>query len=171
MVAAVQPSETQSITVGQGQEIIVRRKNDVGILFEISTLLSDRGVNILGVSAGVCGEDCLIRLMTDDNRKAKDVLAANNFTPDEEDVVLVRLPHRPGTLKQVTKALAQEGIDLRHVYAAADREQDKCLLVFHSSNDQSALAKVKEIQVGSSEDRQVDQERAANMVSEGGPIY
>jgi hypothetical protein len=53
----------------------------------------------------------------------------------------------------------------------ADREQDKCLLVFHSSNDESALVKLKEIQVESSEDRQVDQERAANMVSEGGPIY
>ena len=171
MVTAVERSNTQSISVGQSQEIVVKRRNDVGILFELSTLLSDRGVNILGVSAGVCGEECLIRLMTDDNRQAKDVLAANNFTPDEEDVVLVRLLHRPGTLKQVTKALAQEGIDLRHVYAAADREQDKCLLVFHSSNDESALAKLQELQVELSEDRQVDQERATNMVSEGDPNY
>lgn len=171
MVAVAERTETLRMTVERGQEVVVRRKNDVGILFEISTLLSDKGVNILGVSAGVCGEDCLIRLMTDDNRKAKDVLATNNFTPEEENVVLVGLPHRPGTLKQVTKTLAQEGIDIRHVYAAADREQDHCLLVLHSSNDESALAKLGEIQAGSPEGRQFDQERSANMVSEGGPTY
>jgi hypothetical protein len=177
MVAVVERKETDSFTVQRGQEVVVRRTNDIGILFQISTLLSERDVNILGVSAGVCGEDCLIRLLTDDNHKTKDVLAANNFTPEEENVVLVELPHRPGTLKQVTKTLAQEGIDIRHVYAAADRAQDKCLLVFHSSNDESALAKLKEIQAGASEvgdisgGRQADRDENADMVSEGGPAY
>ena len=171
MVAVVERKGTESFKVQRGQEVVVRRTNEIGILFQISTLLSERDVNILGVSAGVCGEDCLIRLITDDNRKTKDVLAANNFTPEEENVVLVELPHRPGTLKRVTKTLAQEGIDIRHVYAAADREQDKCLLVFHSSDDERALAKLKKVQAESSEDRQVDQERNANMVSEGAPVY
>ena len=176
MVAIAERTEILGMTVERGQEIVVRRKNDVGILFEMSTLLSDRDVNILGVSAAVCGEDCLIRLITDDNRKTKDVLADNNFTPEEENVVLVRLPHRPGTLKQVTKILAQDGIDIRHVYAAADREQDNCLLVFRSSNDEGALANLKEIQAGPSEGpdiserRQADRDATTNMISEGGPI-
>jgi hypothetical protein len=151
MVAVIERREIQGVTVEQGQEVVVRRKSDVGILFQISTLLSQSGVNILGVSAGVCGEECLIRLITDDNRKTEDVLAANNFTPEEENVVLVALPHRPGTLKQVTKTLAQEGIDIRHVYSAADREHDRCLVVFHSSNDEDALAKLRAIQADSLE--------------------
>ena len=169
MVTAVEPKETMSLKFERSQEILVRKKNDVGILFEISTLLSAQSVNILGVSAGVCGEECLIRLITDDNTKAKDVLAANYFVPEEENVILVEMPHRPGSLKQMTKALAQEGIDIRHIYAAADRDSDKCMLVFHSSNDEVAMAKLKEIEF--SEERQVDQQRNANMVSEGAPIY
>jgi hypothetical protein len=178
MVAVVEPKETTALAVQRGQEVVVRRKNEIGILFQISTLLSDRDVNILGVNAGVCGEDCLIRFITDNNRKAKDVLAANNFTPGDESVVLVELPHRPGMLKQVTKTLAQDGIDIRHVYAASTREQDKCLLVFHSSNDEGAIAKLKEIKASSSEgedifaeDRQADEGENTNMVSEGGPTY
>ncbi len=171
MVAITEPKETLSLTVRQGQEILVRKKNDVGILFEISTLLSQKGVNILGMSAGVCCDECLIRLITDDNGKAKDVLAANYFTPEEENVILVEMPHRLGSLKQMTKTLAQEGIDIRHIYAAAEWENDKCLLLFHSSNDEIALAKLNEIGAGSSDERQVDQERNANMVSEGGPAY
>ncbi len=170
--------ETTVFAIQRGQEVVVRRKNEIGILFQISTLLSDRDVNILGVNAGVCGEDCLIRLITDNNRKAKDVLAANNFTPEDENVILVELPHRPGMLKQVTKTLAQEGLDIRHVYAASSGEQDKCLLVFHSSDDESAIAKLKDIEAGSSEgenifaeDRQADEDGNTNMVSEGGRTY
>lgn len=172
MVAIAERTETKSLTVQRGQEVVVKRKNDVGILFHISTLLSKMDVNILGVSAGVCGEDCLIRLITDDNRKTKEVLAANNFTLEEENVLLVELPHRPGTLKQVTKSLAEEGIDIRHVYAAANNGKDKCLLVFHSSDDEVALAKLKEISAGSSEGTQGSAEdQNANMSSEGHPTY
>jgi hypothetical protein len=52
-----------------------------GILFELSILIADEGVNVLAVSCTISGEYCLIRLITDDNRKAKDVLAENNFGP------------------------------------------------------------------------------------------
>jgi hypothetical protein len=169
MVALAEQKKASILAVKRGQEVVVRRKNDIGILFHISTLLSENDVNILGVSAGVCGEDCLIRLITDDNRKAEDVLSANSFLSDEESVVLVDVSHRSGTLKQLTKVLAQEGIDIRHVYAAADKEEDKCLFVLHSSNDEVALAKLNECQIA--EERQTDEERNVNMVSEGAPTY
>ena len=177
MATVIEQREATGLTVERGQEVVVRRKNDIGILFEIATLLSEKGVNILGVSAGVCGEDCLIRLVTDDNRKSKDVLAANNFAPEEENVVLAALPHRPGMLKHVTRTLAQEGIDIRHIYAAADRGQEHCVLVFHSSDDEVALAKLKEIQTVSSAGGnaagtgKAEQDANANMIAEGGPAY
>lgn len=121
-------------------------KNDIGILFELSTLVSQRGVNILAINGGVCGDACIVRLVTDDDRQVKEVLAEHDFALQEESVVLVELPHEPGMLKQVTKAMAQGGIDIRNVYAAATQDQDKCLLVFHSSNDEEAMVRLKEIQ-------------------------
>ncbi len=167
MFAVAERTESTILAAERGQEVVVRRKNDIGILFHISALLSDKDVNILGTSAGTCGDDCLIRLITADNRRAKELLAENGFVCQEESVVLVNLPHRPGMLKQVTKVLAQEGIDIRHVYAAADKGQGNCLVVFHTSNDDVALAKLKDIQLD--EERQVDRDRNANMVSEGAP--
>jgi hypothetical protein len=146
MVAIHEQQETKALSVRRGQEIVVRMKNDIGILFELSTLVSLKGANILAVNGGACGEECVIRLITDDNRKTKDVLTEHDFVPQEESVVLVELPHRPGMLKTVTKTLAQAGIDIRNVYAAATLDQDKCLLVFHSSNDEEALAKLKEME-------------------------
>ena len=143
MVAIQEPKESRVLAVTQGHEVLVRMQNDIGILFELSTLLTAQGVNILAINGAVCGETCLVRLLADDHQKAKDILAENHFAPEEENVVLVELSHRPGMLKQVTKALAKEGLDIRHVYAAATREQDKCLLVFHCSNDEEALARLK----------------------------
>jgi hypothetical protein len=146
MVAIHELKETKPLAVRQAQEVVVRMKNDIGILFELSTLISQRGVNILAVSGGVCGEDCLVRLVADDTGRTKEVLVEHGFAPQEESVILVELPHRPGTLTQVTKTLAQGGIDIHHVYAAATQDQDKCLLAFHSSNDEEALVKLKEMQ-------------------------
>jgi hypothetical protein len=143
MIAIQEPKESRVLAVTQGQEVILRMQNDIGILFELSTLLTARDVNILAINGAVCGKTCLVRLLADDHQKAKDVLAENLFTPEEDTVVLVELSHRPGMLKQVAKALAQEGLDIRHVYAAATRKQDTCLLVFHCSNDEEALARLK----------------------------
>lgn len=148
MVAIEEPKESRVLAVTRGHEVVVRMRNDIGILFELSTLLAARDVNILALSGAVCGETCLVRLLADDHQKAKDILAEYRFAPAEEEVVLVELVHRPGMLKQVTKGLAQEGLDIRHVYAAATREQGTCLLVFHCSNDEEALARLKNLESG-----------------------
>lgn len=148
MVAIQEPKESTVLAVTQGQEVVVRTKNDIGILFELSTLVAKRGVNILAVSGAVCGEDCLIRMITDDNQKTMDALAETKFAPEEESTVLVEVSHRPGMLKQVTKTLAEAGIDIRHVYAAAAREQEKCLLVLHCANDEDAFARLKGMESG-----------------------
>ena len=146
MGVVVEQQGSKVLSVKQGEEIVVRMKNEVGLLFEFSTLIADRGVNILAVSGAVQGDRCLVRLITSDNRRAMDVLVENNFVAQEEDVILVELPHRPNMLKQVTEILAKGGVDLRYVYAAATRDQDRCLLVFHSSDDEMALGKLKELE-------------------------
>lgn len=169
MVAAHELVE-RTLSVKQGQEVVVRRPNKIGLLFELSSLISDKGVNVLAVSGAVCGDDCVVRLVTDNNGKTRDVLAANDFTPEEENVVMVELPHRTGTLMRVTETLAQEDIDIRHIYAAAARDQDKCLVVLQTSDDEEALSKMRELQAALSEGTYTSAEGSANMVSEGDPI-
>jgi hypothetical protein len=147
MVAIHEPKESKTLSVRQAQEIVVRRKNDIGILFELSSLVSESGVNILAVNGAVCGEDCVIRLVTDDNRKTKNILTEHRFKPQEESVVLVELPNRPGSLKRLSMQLAEGSIDIRHIYAATTQDHDKCLVVFESSRDEEAVARLKDVDV------------------------
>jgi hypothetical protein len=145
MVTIHESNQVGVLSAKLGQEFVVRMRNRTGILFELSTLVSDQGVNVLAVNGAVCGEEFVVRLVTDDNRKTKDVLAENEFSPTEEKVVLVELPHRPAMLKQVSKTLAEKGIDIRHIHATASRDQEECLLVLRSSNDEEALARLREL--------------------------
>ncbi len=128
-----------------GKEIVVKVTNRTGLLFDLSRLISETGVGILAVSGAVCGEDSVIRLVTDDNLRARKTLAAKKYVADEENVILVELPHKPGILKRITEALVREEIDIRLVYATALVEQDKCLMVLHTSNDDHALARLNAV--------------------------
>ncbi len=126
-------------TATQGKEIVIKTSNQVGALKHISKTVSEKGVSILAASCWVYDIIAMVHLITDDNLRAKDALAAAKFDPKEEDVVLVNVDHKPGMLKQMTERLEKEGIDLRHLYTTAQTTTEKCLVVFSSSDNGRAL--------------------------------
>jgi hypothetical protein len=145
MATAVEQKEGKIFSVKQGKEVVVRMTNRPGILSEIAKLVSEKGLNVLALNGAVCAEACVIRLMTDDNLRANDVLAENNYAPREEGVIVMELVHKPGMLKRAAETLAKAGIDIRHIYATAAQQDDKCLVVLHSTNDDHALVLLKQI--------------------------
>jgi hypothetical protein len=56
----------------QGKEIVVKLRNRVGLLFDISKLISESGVSILAVYSSFSGEESVSRLVTDDNLRVTD---------------------------------------------------------------------------------------------------
>ena len=123
----------------QGKEIILRETNRVGLLSGIAKVIAEKGISILAVSGSVHGEECYIHMITDDNLRACDVLSALGLKPVEQGVILVEVAHKPGMLKRLGEVLAADEIDIHHVYATAMEEQEKCLLVLRTSNDEHAL--------------------------------
>jgi hypothetical protein len=128
-----------------GKEIVVRARNRVGLLFEVTKLLSEKGLTILAVSGEAQGEEGLIRLITDDNLRGREALSQRGYQVHEQDVILMELPHKPGMLRRVAEALTTESIGIQYAYATALGEQEQCLLVFHTDNDQHALTRLKDL--------------------------
>ena len=126
----------------QGKEIVVRLKNRIGLLFDISKLVSERGISILAVCGAASGNEGVIRLVTDDNLRASELLNASGYVAEEEDVILMELPHKPGMLKRITQALAVEEIDIWQIYGSALPGQEKSLVVLRTSNDGHALLRL-----------------------------
>jgi hypothetical protein len=126
----------------QGKELVVRFKNRIGLLFDISKLLSERGISILAVCGAASGNEAVIRLVTVDNLRASDLLNASGYMAEEEDVILMELPHKPGMLKRITQALAAEEIDIQQMYGSALPGQERSLIVLRTSNDGHALLRL-----------------------------
>ena len=132
----------------RGKEIVVTVTNRTGLLFDLFKLISETGIGIVAVNAAVSGDDSVIRLVTDDNLRTREALAAKKYVVHEEDVILLELPHKPGVLKRITEALVVEEIDIRLLYTTALVGQDTCLLVLHTSNDEHALPRLNRARPG-----------------------
>lgn len=126
------------LTTRPAKETIVRMPNEIGGLDRLAKAIADKGVNILGVCAWVEGADAVIRLLTDDSVRVADALKAR-YNVRQADVLVAELPHKPGVLHRLTEKLAQEDIDIHHLYAAAAGSQDRCLVVLATANNDRAL--------------------------------
>jgi hypothetical protein len=126
------------------KEVVVRVRNDIGVLATLTKLLAEKGINLLAANGWVEGADAVVRLLTDDTLRAVDALRAKSFHPREVDVVMVETPHKPGMLRHVTERLATAGIDLHHLYASATPDQERCLIVFGSANNDRAIVVLNE---------------------------
>lgn len=124
------------------REIVLRTPNAIGTLNTIAKTLSDRGVNILAMSAWVEGEQAVMRLLTDDTARAADALKAQKHAVREAEVVVTEVPHKPGMLRHITDQLAADEIDIHHLYASATTAQDRCLVVFATANNDRAIVRL-----------------------------
>ncbi len=123
----------------QGKELVVKLRNNIGVLSDLSKLISEKGVTILALSGSASGDDCFIRLVTNDNLKVREALAEKGYAVHSQDVILMELPHQSGMLWQVADALARDRTDIHHLYASALNDQERCLLVLHTRNDEHVL--------------------------------
>ena len=131
-------------SITHGKEVVLRVKNDIGVLSEVSRLVSERGISILAVAGTVEEGICTLRLVTDDNLRTCDLLREHAYNPVEESVVLMAVPHKPGMLMKLAHRLGTESVDIRRLYASSTDAATDCLIVMHTTNDAKALIALSE---------------------------
>lgn len=127
------------LTTKPAKEVIVRMANEIGALNRMAKVISDKGVDILAISAWVEGPQAVIRLVTVDNLRVVDALRANKYEVREADVLVTEVPHKPGMLHYVTDRLAQGGIDIHHLYETVSQGQERGVVVFATANNDRAM--------------------------------
>ena len=127
---------------------MVKITNRIGILADLAKVLADRGVNLLAIDAYALADQAFVRLITDDNLRAMDVLKEHGYNPHEEDVILLTIPHKPGMLRRVSEILAEAMIDTHHIYVTTTELGGDCCVVLHTANDDKALVQFNEMRIG-----------------------
>jgi len=127
--------------VSLGEEISIETKNKVGLLADISMILASEGINIEAAAGYEDGNNAKVMLITSANLGVVNELRKLKYkSVKETEVVLVDLDNKPGALKVVTTALANNKIDIKYHYLTACSCRCASRMVLQTSDNENAIA-------------------------------
>lgn len=97
-------------------EFVVEMENRPGRLASLAEALAAFGVNIEALTAYGHDGDSSVRLIVDDAATTRRVLGEADLRYEENRVLSVQLPHRPGELANMTRLLADVGVNIEAIY-------------------------------------------------------
>jgi hypothetical protein len=97
-------------------EFVVQMENRPGRLAALTEALAASGVNIEALAAYGHDGEGTVRLIVDDAASTRRVLEEAALNHEEHTVLSAHLPHRPGELARLTRALADAGVNIDALY-------------------------------------------------------
>ena len=100
-------------------DLVIDIENTPGALARVAAAISDAGVNIAAATCVGPGERAELHILVPHAGAAKHSLTISHLAVTRErEVVVVDVEDRPGVLADLTRRIAQAGVDLDLVYVA-----------------------------------------------------
>ena len=100
-------------------DLVIDIENSPGALAQVATAISDAGVNIAAATCVGPGERAELHILVPHAEAVKHLLAISHLAVTRErEVVVVHVEDRPGVLADLTRKIAQAGVNLDLVYVA-----------------------------------------------------
>jgi hypothetical protein len=126
------------------EQISVFLENKPGALADVTRILGEAGVNIRALSLADTKDFGILRLIVNDNEKAKTVLGARGFTVRKTEVVAVEVNDCPGGLAAIMKILADAKINVEYLYAFVQQSGQNAIIIFRFDETDRAIAVLSE---------------------------
>jgi hypothetical protein len=126
------------------EQISIFLENKAGRLAEVSRVLSEAGVNIRALSLADTSDFGILRLIVDNNDKAKAVLKEHGFTVGKTDVVAVEVEDRPGGLSHILDILSQKNVNVEYMYAFVQHSGKDAVIIFRFDDIDTAVRLLQE---------------------------
>ena len=94
------------------KQLSVFIENRKGRLGEVLHVLKDNNVNILSMSLADTTEYGLLRLIVNDPERGKTALMEKGFSSMTTDVLVVKIPHTPGSLRDILEFISAGDINI-----------------------------------------------------------
>jgi hypothetical protein len=100
-------------------DLVIDIENTPGALARVAAAISDAGVNIAAATCVGPGTRAELHILVPHAEAARHSLAISHLAvTSEREVVVVDVEDRPGVLADLTRKIAQAGVDLDLVYVA-----------------------------------------------------
>jgi hypothetical protein len=112
------------------KQFSVFTENRVGRLSDLTSLLKTNDVHIVALTVLDFTDTTILRLVVDDNDKARELMVNNDFPYTECDVIAVEI-NDEGDLREVLAALLEAEINIHYVYSFIKRPEGRSALVLN----------------------------------------
>ncbi len=129
----------------KGKELIVTTEDKLGMLAEITSVITGQGVNISAICAYGMEGKAIFMMLTSDNQKAKTQAESKGWKAEESDVVVVELPDKVGAVKEIADKLKAKNVNLKYIYGTTCTCSPNCAcrLVLKSEDSDAAISALK----------------------------
>src|SRR4051794_26508546 len=93
--------------------------NKPGVLAQVTRALADEKVNLCAVTLVDSQEHGVLRVVAEDEAKARAVLTKLNYPMTETDVLSVELSNHPGALADVAHLLGENHVNINYAYCTS----------------------------------------------------
>ena len=121
------------------KQLSVFLENRQGRLWEVLRVLKDNQVNIQSLSLADTTEYGLLRLIVDNPESGRESLANAGFSAMLTDVLVLKIPHAPGSLQEILQVITEKEINVEYMYALTVKG-DEASVVMKTSDIQKARA-------------------------------
>lgn len=126
------------------EQISVFIENKSGRLAEVTSVLSNAGVNIRALSLAETSDFGILRLIVGDTDRAFQELRSAGFTVTKTEVIAIEVPDRPGGLAGILNVLKDAGINVEYMYAFVQKSGEHALVVFRFDEPSRAVGVLTE---------------------------
>ena len=121
------------------KQISLFLENKPGHVRNACRILADAGINIESMSLADTEQFGILRLIVKDWEQAVSVFERNGIVVKPTDVVVVRVPNKPGGLADVLGILDQVKFNIEYVYEIHSAEKEYSNLVFRFNDPETAV--------------------------------
>ena len=104
------------------------------IIQNITGLLAEKNINILGSVINDGAEYGIIRMVVSDPETAAETLTKAGYLCKLIDVLGVEVEDKVGNLHELLKALYESNVNATYIYLSFNRESGKPIMVFHTED-------------------------------------
>ena len=116
------------------RQISIYAENKKGCLQNITGILRENDVNILGSVTNDSAEYGIIRMVVSDPEKRIEVLSAAGYICKTTPVLAVECPDEVGSLDKILKTLYSSNINVNYTYLSFNRESGLPIMVIHTDD-------------------------------------
>jgi hypothetical protein len=100
-------------------DLVIDIENTPGALAEVAAAVSDAGVNLAGATCIGAGERAELHILVPHAEPVRHALAISHVAVTRErEVIVVNVEDRPGVLADLTRKIANAGVNLDLIYVA-----------------------------------------------------